>query len=192
MAIARELGGKVALKVQSRQIQHKTEVDGVVLGLQSDNAVRTAFNELQTRAKKAVPDADIHGVLVAEMARPGLEMAIGVVRDADFGPMMMVGLGGIHIEVLKDVAWELLPVRKSTALDMLKRLRGYALLEGVRGQLRRDIDALAALMEKLSRLVEQSGDLITEIDLNPVFLHAEGQGLDIVDAMMVGRDKERA
>ena len=191
VAIAKGLGGKVALKIQSRQIQHKTEVDGVVLGLQSDDSVRTAFNDLLTRGKKAVPDADIHGVLVAEMARPGLEMAIGVVRDADFGPMMMVGLGGIHIEVLKDVAWELLPVRKTTALDMLKRLRGYALLEGVRGQPRRDIEALAELMEKLSRLVEQSGELIAEIDLNPVFLHAEGEGLDIVDAMMVGRDKER-
>ena len=191
VAIAKRFGGKVALKIQSRQIQHKTEVDGVVLGLQSDDAVRTAFNDLLTRGKKAVPDADIHGVLVAEMARPGLEMAIGVVRDADFGPMMMVGLGGIHIEVLKDVAWELLPVRKATALDMLKRLRGYALLEGVRGQARRDIDALAELMEKLSRLVEHSGDLIAEIDLNPVFLQADGEGLDIVDAMMVGRDKER-
>lgn len=191
-AIAESIGGKVALKIQSRQIQHKTEVDGVVLGVQGDAAVKSAFRDLQSRAKKSVPGADIHGVLVAEMARPGLEMAIGVVRDADFGPMMMVGLGGIHIEVLKDVAWELLPVRKATALQMLRRLRGYALLEGVRGQARRDIDALAALMEKLSRLVDQSGDLITEIDLNPVFLHADGEGLDIVDAMMVGRDKERA
>lgn len=191
VSIAGKFGGKVALKIQSRQIQHKTEVDGVVLDLQNDDAVRGAFNDLQARARKAVPKADVHGVLVAEMARPGLEMAIGVVRDADFGPMMMVGLGGIHIEVLKDVAWELLPVRKATALEMLKRLRAYALLEGVRGQARRDIDALAVLMENISRLVEQSGDLIAEIDLNPVVLHAEGQGLDIVDAMLVGREKVR-
>lgn len=103
--------------------------------------------------------------------------------------MMMVGLGGIHIEVLKDVAWELLPVSKPVALAMLKRLRGYALLEGVRGQPLRDLDALAELMERLSVFVGHCGDLISEVDLNPVFVHERGKGAQIIDAMILGSDR---
>ena len=188
IAAVKALGGSVALKIQSPQIQHKTEADGVLLGL-TEAHVPAAFATLMARAKQHAPKAELHGVLVQEMAQPGLEMAIGVVRDADFGPMMMVGLGGIHIEVLKDVAWELLPVRKPTALAMLQRLRGYPLLEGVRGQAARDIDALATLMEQLSVVVEHHGDLINQVDLNPVFVRAVGQGVEIVDAMIIGRDR---
>ena len=185
---AQTMACPVALKIQSPQIQHKTDVAGVMLGLTAPG-VRAAFDALTARARQFDASADIHGVLVQEMAGPGLEMAIGVVRDPDFGPMMMVGLGGIHIEVLKDVAWELLPVSKTVALAMLKRLRGYALLEGVRGQPARDVEALTELMEKLSVVVGHCGDLISEVDLNPVFVHEQGKGVQIIDAMILGTDR---
>lgn len=185
---ARELG-RVALKIQSPQIQHKTEAQGVLLGLEGAAAVQAGFDTLMQRARAHDAKADIRGVLVQQMAAPGLEMALGIVRDKDFGPMLMAGLGGIHIEVLKDVAWELLPVRKSTALAMLQRLRGWPLLEGVRGQAPRDIEALTTLMEQLSVLVEHHGELIEQADLNPVFVHEQGKGLAIVDAMLIGRDR---
>ncbi len=189
VTVAKALGGKVALKIQSPQIQHKTEAGGVMLGLNSPEAVRAGYGQLMTRARSYDAKAYIHGVLVQEMTHPGLEMAIGIVRDPDFGPMMMAGLGGIHIEVLKDVAWELLPVRKATALAMLQRLRGYPLLEGVRGQPRRDIEALAVLMEQVSLVVEHCGDLIAQVDLNPVFVQEAGGGVQIIDAMILGRDR---
>ena len=190
VAAAQAIAGPVALKIQSPQIQHKTDAAGVMLGLSAPEGVRDAFDDLMKRAGRFKAGADIHGVLVQEMAAPGLEMAIGVVRDPDFGPMLMVGLGGIHIEVLKDVAWELLPVSQPVALAMLKRLRGYALLEGVRGQAARDVDALATLMEKLSEFVGDCGDLIAEVDLNPVFVYEQGKGVQIIDAMILGADRE--
>jgi len=188
VAIAAGYGGAVALKIQSPQIPHKTEVGGVVLNLGSEAEIRAAYDELVERACRLAPAATIHGVLVQKMTPKGLEMALGIVRDPDFGPMMMVGLGGVHIEVLNDVVFELLPVRHNTALAMLKRLRGAALLDGVRGEPARDIEALATLMTKLSLLIERSGELIAEVDLNPVFVHAKG--LDIVDAMIVGTDND--
>lgn len=188
VSAAQALGGKVALKIQSPQIQHKTEAGGVLLGVDTADAVRAGHEQLMARARGYDATADIHGVLVQAMTPPGLEMAIGIVRDPDFGPMMMAGLGGIHIEVLKDVAWELLPVRKTTARAMLQRLRGYPLLEGIRGQPRRDIEALAELMEQLSLVIEHCGDLISQIDLNPVFVQESGGGVQIIDAMIIGRD----
>lgn len=189
VTVAKALGGKVALKIQSPQIQHKTEAGGVLLGVDTADAVSAGYEQLMVRARQYDAKAEIHGVLVQEMTRPGLEMAIGIVRDPDFGPMMMAGLGGIHIEVLKDVAWELLPVRRSTALAMLQRLRGYPLLEGVRGQSRRDIEALTALMEQLSLVVGHCGDVIAQVDLNPVFVQEAGGGAQIIDAMILGRDR---
>lgn len=190
--IAAEFGAPVALKVQAREIQHKTEVGGVALNMAAPDAVRDAYARIVERAHRAEPGAQLHGVLVQEMSPKGLEVALGIVRDPDFGPMMMVGLGGIHIEVLKDVVFELLPVRKAKAREMLQRLRSHALLEGVRGEPARDIDALAQLMETLSRFVEATGEAVVELDLNPVFVHEAGQGLTIVDAVLSGAAAEEA
>lgn len=188
VAIGTELGGLVALKIQSPDIAHKTEIGGVLLNLGDPAAVRSAYAELIERARCRAPQARIDGVLVQEMSEEGTEMALGVVRDPDFGPLLMVGLGGIHIEVLNDVAVDLLPVNRATALRMLKRLRGAAILDGVRGKPPRDLDALAELMERVSAMVACLGDRVAEVDLNPIVVYEKGRGLAIVDAMIVGTD----
>jgi acyl-CoA synthetase (NDP forming) len=138
------------------------------------------------RAGRAAPDAAIDGVLVQKMQAVGRELAIGVVQDPDFGPMMMVGMGGIHIEVMRDVAIEPLPVRRPDAERMLRSLRAWPLLEGVRGEAAADIEAVMALMESLSMMVEGAAGAVREIYLNPVFVYPRGKGAVIIDALVVG------
>lgn len=185
-AIAARFGAAIALKIQSRQIPHKTEVGGVVLGLRDPDAIGKAYEALIERAGRAAPDAAIDGVLVQKMQAVGRELAIGVVQDPDFGPMMMVGMGGIHIEVMRDVAIEPLPVRRPDAERMLRSLRAWPLLEGVRGEAAADIEAVMALMESLSMMVEGAAGAVREIDLNPVFVYPRGKGAVIIDALVVG------
>jgi len=129
-------------------------------------------------------------VLVQAMARPGREIILGIVRDANFGPMLMVGIGGIHVEVLRDVAFAPVPLGPEEALALLSELKGAALLDSVRGAPPADRAALVELMTKLSRFAADHADLIEEIDLNPVIVHPEGQGLTVVDALIVTRRPE--
>jgi hypothetical protein len=121
------------------------------------------------------------------MARPGVEMILGVTRDPSFGPMVMVGLGGIHVEVLRDVASAPVPFGAAAALALLGELKGKAVLDVVRGAPAADCAALAGLMAALSRFAADHADAIAEIDLNPVIVHPEGQGLTVVDALIVKR-----
>jgi hypothetical protein len=139
------------------------------------------------RAQAAHPNAQIDGVLVQAMARRGVETIVGIMRDPDFGPMLMVGLGGIHVEVLKDVAFAPVPLGPDEALELIGRLKGAALLDGVRGAKPADKDALAQLAALLSRFAADHGDAIAEIDLNPVIVHPAGEGLTVVDALIVKR-----
>lgn len=187
VAAAERIGYPVALKVQSPDIAHKTEVGGVRLGLASADAVRAAHATILDRARTAHPQADIRGVLVQKMAPRGREVILGISRDRDFGPMLMVGLGGIHVEVLRDVAFAPVPLARSEALDLIRSLKGAKLLEGVRGEPPADLEALADLMVKLSRFAADAADRIEEIDLNPVLVHAAGEGVSVVDALIVGR-----
>ncbi|MDB5582428.1 MAG: CoA-binding domain protein [Bradyrhizobium sp.] len=189
VAVAKAFGQPVALKIQSRHIPHKTEIGGIILGLSDPDQVHAAYGTLLERAGTAVPDAAINGVLVQKMQAPGRELAIGIVEDPAFGPMMMVGMGGIYIEVMKDVALEPLPVRREQALAMLQRLRAWPLLQGARGKPPADVEAVATMMEQLSRMVEGAGGACREIDLNPVFVYDEGDGAVVVDAIVVGRDE---
>jgi acyl-CoA synthetase (NDP forming) len=189
VAAMSRMSGKVALKIQSRQIPHKTEMGGVILGLQGESEARAAYGALRERARVEAPAAVIEGILVQRMLAAGHELALGVVQDADFGPVMVVGMGGIYIEILKDVVIEPLPIRRERALSMLRRLRAWPLLSGARGKAAADIDAVADVMERLSLLVEGSGDACREIDLNPVFVYDEGHGVVVVDALVVGRDE---
>ena len=182
---AMRIGGPVALKVQSPDIAHKTEVGAVLLSLTGDAAVRDGYRTVLARAKAAHPDARIDGVLVQAMARRGQEMILGITRDAVFGPMLMVGLGGIHVEVLKDVAFAPVPLDTEDALALLGELKGAALLDGVRGAKPADKAALAELMVALSRFAADHSDQIAEIDLNPVIVHEAGTGLSVVDALIV-------
>ena len=187
VAAAAKIGGAVALKVQSPDILHKTEAGAVMLGLSDEEAVRDGYRTVLARAKAAYPNATIDGVLVQAMARRGREMILGITRDPDFGPMLMVGLGGIHVEVLKDVAFAPVPLGTKDALDLMGQLKGAALLDAVRGEPAADRDALASLMVALSRFAADHADQIAEIDLNPVIVHAAGEGLTIVDALIVKR-----
>jgi len=186
-AAAGEIGGAVALKVQSPDILHKTEAGAVALGLTGDAAVRDAYRTVMARAQAAHPGAKVEGVLVQAMAPRGIEMILGITRDPAFGPMLMVGLGGIHVEVLRDVAFAPVPLGPDEALALLGELRGAALLDGVRGAKPSDKQALAELMAALSRFAADHADAVAEIDLNPVIVHAAGEGLTVVDALIVKR-----
>ena len=187
VAAAAKIGGAVALKVQSPDILHKTEAGAVMLGLSGEASVRDGYRTVLARAQAAHPNAKIDGVLVQAMARRGREMILGVTRDPDFGPMLMVGLGGIHVEVLKDVAFAPVPLGAEEALDLISQLKGAALLDAVRGEPAADRDALAGLMATLSCFAADHADTIAEIDLNPVIVHPAGEGLTIVDALIVKR-----
>jgi len=182
---AMRIGGPVALKVQSPAIVHKTEAGAVMLNLGTAAAVRDGYRTVLERASAAHPGAKIDGVLVQAMARRGQEMILGITRDPVFGPMLMVGLGGIHVEVLKDVAFAPVPLDTDDALALLGELKGAALLDGVRGSQPADKQALAELMVSLSRFAADHADQIAEIDLNPVIVHEAGQGLSVVDALIV-------
>lgn len=186
-AAALRLGFPVALKIQSPDIPHKTEVGGVALHLADAAAVRGAFAAMLDRARAAHPAAAIQGALVAPMAPPGIEVILGIHRDPQFGPMLMAGLGGIHVEVLRDVAFAPAPVTEEEARDMLAALKGARLLEGVRGAPPADLGALAALMVSLSRFAADHAAEVEEVDLNPVLAHPRGGGVTVVDALVVRR-----
>ena len=184
-AAAARIGGPVALKVQSPDIVHKTEAGAVALGITGEGAVREAYARVLKNAEAAHPGAAIEGVLVQRMAPAGHEFILGVSRDPNFGPMLMVGLGGIHVEVLRDVAFAPVPIGVDAAQCLLGELKGAALLDRVRGAPPADRVALAELIAALSRFAADHADQIAEIDLNPVIVHPRGQGLSIVDALIV-------
>ncbi len=184
-AAVQKIGGAVALKVQSPDILHKTEARAVRLGLRSAGEVRDAFEEVLANAHRHAPQARVLGVLVQPMAPPGREVILGIKRDATFGPMLMVGLGGVAVEVLKDVALAPVPLTAADARELLGRLAGAALLGAHRGAPPADVDALVALMVRLSRFAADHAETVAEIDLNPVLVHAQGEGVSVVDALIV-------
>jgi acyl-CoA synthetase (NDP forming) len=186
VAAANAIGAPVAMKVQSPDILHKTEAGGVALGIDASRA-REAFATLMERARTYNSAAAIDGVLVQPMAAPGREVILGINADPQFGPMLMVGLGGIHVEVLKDVALAPVPLTKPAALALIDRLKGRALLDAQRGAPAADVDALAELMVRLARFAADHADTVAEIDLNPVFVHPAGQGVTIADALIIKR-----
>ena len=187
---AARIGGPVALKVQSPEITHKTEAGGIALGIVGETAVREAYERVLASAKRAYPEAAIQGVLVQAMAPPGREIILGITRDAVFGPMLMVGIGGIHVEVLRDIAFAPVPIAAEQALALLDQLKGAALLGAVRGAPPADRTALAELIATLSRFAADHAELIEEIDLNPVIVHPQGHGVTVVDALIVKREPE--
>src|SRR5439155_21861468 len=146
-------------------ILHETEAGAVMLGLSDEAAVRDGYRAVLARAEAAHPGARIEGVLVQAMARRGREIILGITRDPDFGPMLMVGLGGIHVEVLRDVAFAPVPLGGDEALQLLDQLKGTALLDGVRGEKPADRTALAELIVALSRFAADHADTIAEVDL---------------------------
>ncbi|MCA3287377.1 MAG: acetate--CoA ligase family protein [Roseomonas sp.] len=178
-------GVPVALKIQSPDIPHKTEAGGVALNIQDAAAASAAFDRIMAASREYAPEADLHGVLVQPMAAPGIEMILGVTRDRDFGATLMVGFGGVHVEVLRDIVFAPAPVSPSEAHAMLRRLRAFPLLEGVRGGAAADIDALVALITHVSEIAAAMGENLQELDLNPVLVHPDGQGCSLLDALIL-------
>jgi acetyl-CoA synthetase (ADP-forming) len=181
---ADRLGYPVAVKVVSPDILHKTDVGGVVLGLADAAAVRRAFADVQASARAVLPTPDVRGALVTKMAEPAPEVIIGVTRDAQFGPALMFGLGGIFVEVYKDVAFRLPPLTEADARDMVHEIKGLPVLTGFRGRPRSDLEAIIRSLLAVSRLVEARPDL-EELDLNPVLAYPSG--CLVVDAKVVLR-----
>ncbi len=170
---ANQLGYPVVLKVVSPQIAHKSDAGGVKLNLPTPEAVGEAFDSIVAAAKRAAPDATIEGVSVQRMAEPGVEVIVGVTTDPQFGPVLMFGLGGVLVEVLKDVAFRIVPIMPRDAREMVREIQGYPLLQGYRGQPAADVEALEGLLLKLSQFVEEHPE-IEELDLNPVFAYPKG------------------
>jgi len=183
-AAADRLGYPVALKVVSPDILHKTDVGGVALGLADAPAVRRAFADVQARARAAGPQAALRGALIARMAAPGAEVIIGMTRDPQFGPAIMFGLGGIFVEVYKDVAFRLPPLTEADAREMIGEIKGLPILTGFRGRPPCDLDALTRCILSVSRLIEARPDL-EELDLNPILAYPTG--CVVVDAKVVLR-----
>jgi len=184
---ARALNAPAALKIQSPDIPHKTEADAVRLGISGEDAVRKAYGEVLAAARAYKPDALLEGVVVQEMITDAHEMLVGITRDPTFGPVLTVGLGGIFVEVLKDVAFRLPPFGADTAQAALRELRAFGVLEGARGRPRADIEALSDCVARMSWLAADLEDLIEEVDANPLCVLPHGRGVRLVDALVIPR-----
>jgi acetate---CoA ligase (ADP-forming) len=182
--IAHQLGFPVALKVDSADILHKSDCGGVALHLQSAQSVRNGYTRMMEQIKEHSPDARVNGVVVSAMAAPGLELILGMHRDPQFGPVIVFGMGGIAVELFRDVSMRLLPLSHEEALSMLREIKGAPLLRGFRGQRMVDENALADGLLKLARIAEEHEDIV-EIDLNPVIAYPEG--MVVVDARILKR-----
>lgn len=186
--IAQTLGYPVVLKVVSAAIQHKSEVGGVALGLAHDDALRQAWRDIEASVAARAPGVVVEGMLVEAMAAPhGAEILIGVSRDPTFGHAMTIGLGGIYVELFQDVARRLLPVSAREAAVMLRELRAFAVLDGARGRPRRDVAALCRLVAQVSDFVMANVEAVEELELNPVWVGHEGEGVVALDALIIAR-----
>jgi acyl-CoA synthetase (NDP forming) len=184
---AKALGRPAALKVQSADIPHKTEAGAVALAIAAENAA-AAYDTVFANARRFAPQAKIDGVLVQPMAKSGREVILGINRDDRWGPLLMVGLGGTLVEALGDIALSPVPLGRDQALALVAGLKAAAVLGPWRGMPAADTGVLADLMVKLAQFAVDHADDVAEIDLNPVIVHAKGEGVSVVDALIVKRD----
>jgi acyl-CoA synthetase (NDP forming) len=187
-AAIERVGFPLVMKIQSPDIAHKSEVGGVRVGITSKGEAFSAYRELLESAQKHRPNAAIQGVLMSPMAKRGVEIIIGTLLDATFGAMIMVGLGGITTELFRDVVYRPAPVSADEAVTMLNDLKAAPLLQGFRGAPKADVAALSKLISQVSVLAARLQDQVSEMELNPVLVHGEGQGVTIVDALVVRKD----
>lgn len=180
--LAVKMGFPAVMKIVSPDISHKSDVGGVKLGIQNATQAGKAYSEILASVKKQDRKAKIVGVAVQKMARQGLEIIIGMTKDAQFGPVIMFGLGGILVEVLKDVSFRIVPLEKRDAAEMITEIKGFPVLKGFRGQEPADIPFLEDLIVKVSDFVEKNPE-IKELDLNPVFAYKDGA--TAVDARII-------
>jgi acetyl coenzyme A synthetase (ADP forming)-like protein len=184
VAIAEEIGYPVVVKIASPDILHKTDIGGVKLNLTSAEDVRDAFDLLMYRANRYMPQADIWGALVQEMVPQGREVLIGISRDPQFGPLLVTGLGGIYVEVLKDVSFRIAPIARWEAEEMIGELRSSPLLLGQRGERPSDVDAIVNCMLRVSQLAVDFPEIV-ELDVNPLMVQEEGKGAVALDMRLV-------
>jgi acyl-CoA synthetase (NDP forming) len=170
-AIASQIGTPVAMKISSPDISHKSDMGGVELNIAAGDTKAT-YDKIISRIKKAAPDARIEGILVQQMAPPGYEMIVGLKRDAQFGHALMFGLGGIFVEVYKDVSFRVTPIGIREAMEMITEIKGYPILKGIRGRKPADIDAIACVLVSVSEMAQKEN--IIELDINPLIAGETG------------------
>ncbi|HHT9117266.1 MAG TPA: acetate--CoA ligase alpha subunit [Candidatus Hypogeohydataceae bacterium YC38] len=181
--VAEEIGYPVVLKVASPDILHKSDIGGVRVGIRNSSDVVQAFEEILEKARRRMPDALVHGVFVQEMVRGGKEVILGATLDPQFGPLLMFGLGGIYVEVLKDVSFRVAPITQRDAREMLGEIRAYPLLKGARGESPVDLEAIVEGLQRLSQLVTDFPQVL-ELDINPLSVLPKGKGAVAIDARM--------
>ncbi|MCK4412336.1 MAG: acetate--CoA ligase family protein [Candidatus Eisenbacteria sp.] len=185
VTIGGQIGYPLALKIDSPDILHKTEAGGLKLNISDRDQLIAAFHEVLTNARRHAPEARINGVLIQEMVTGGTEVIVGLNADPQFGPTVMFGLGGIFVEILKDVALRVAPLSRESALEMIREIKGFKVLAGARGRQRADIDALAAVLVQVSRLGLDLEDQIAELDINPLLVLPAGKGVRVADALVI-------
>ncbi|HOG46369.1 MAG TPA: acetate--CoA ligase family protein, partial [Anaerolineae bacterium] len=181
---AEEIGYPVVMKIASPDILHKSDIGGIRVGVTGAANVRDSFDLLVYRATRYMPDAQIWGVQIQEMVTGAKEIIIGMNRDPQFGPMIMFGLGGIYVEVLKDVTFRIAPVTEQEAREMVAEIRSRHLLEGVRGERPSDINAIVGCIQRISQLVTDFPEIV-ELDINPLLVREAGAGAIAVDMRLV-------
>jgi acetate---CoA ligase (ADP-forming) len=187
LELARQLGYPVAMKIASPDVIHKSDAGGVKLNLMNGEAVRDAFDLMMLRIRQRVPGARIEGVYIEQMCRRGREVILGMTRDPQFGPMLMFGIGGIFVEVMKDVTFNIAPITRDEATEMLESTKSYALLKGVRGLREVDLSAIAEALQRISQLVTEFPE-IAELDINPFMVGEVGEASIAADARITIRD----
>lgn len=189
VSLAKRIGFPVVMKVVSPDILHKSDAGGVKVNLRDENEAREAYRIITANCKAYKPDANIYGIAVQEMAPKGTEVIVGSVNDPTFGPTVMFGLGGIFVEVLKDVTFRVAPVNNCQVEHMVTEIRGAPVLAGARGEAPRDRKALAEVLCSYATMVADLSDEISETDANPVLVYEEGKGLKVVDARIILKKK---
>ncbi|SDE05433.1 acetate--CoA ligase family protein [Sporomusa acidovorans] len=179
---ARDMGYPVVIKIHSKQIIHKSDAGGVITGIQNAAELDNAYDKLMDNVKKACPTAEIEGVVVQKQVSKGVEVVVGGLKNDQFGPVVMFGLGGIYVEVFKDVSFRLAPLDKKEALRQIQETNVFKLLKGVRGEKACDLDALCEVIVNTGRLLSAFPD-IKELDFNPVFCYPDG--CVVVDARLI-------
>ncbi len=188
--MATSIGYPVVMKIISPDIVHKSDAKGVMVNIKDEAGVRDAYKTILANAIVYKADANIHGIAVQEMAPGGTEVIVGSVNDPTFGPTVMFGLGGIFVEVLKDVTFRVAPVNKSQIEQMLTEIRGAPMLKGVRGELPRDRAALVDVLYQYAIMISDLSDEVSETDANPILVYEEGKGVKVVDARIILKKKE--
>jgi acetyltransferase len=182
---AEEIGFPVVLKVDSTDILHKSEANAIRVGVGSKEEINQIYDELIDNARNYNSNARINGISVQEMIQDGLEVMIGMSQDPQFGPTIAFGLGGIFVEILKDISLQVTPLSPADAEQMVKEIKGYPILTGVRGKRRSDIEAIVDVLQKISRIAQDWKSIISEIDINPLIVFDEGHGVKAADALIV-------